>query len=104
MQVYLLSSIINIMSGSNFRQIIVHYKGQGFLNLGFLSYKAVIAYAKLAELSKSCPVELELWELKENDDTVPLAIAVRINHLSLSAKNLASFVTIQQTVCGMLPC
>lgn len=48
--------------------------------------------------------ELELWELKENDDTVPLAIAVRINHLSLSAKNLASFVTIQQTVCGMLPC
>lgn len=48
--------------------------------------------------------ELELWELKENDDKVALAIAVRINHLSLSAKNLASFVTIQQTVCGMLPC
>lgn len=48
--------------------------------------------------------ELELWELKENDDKVALAIAVRINHLSLSAKNLASFVTTQQTVCGMLPC
>lgn len=48
--------------------------------------------------------ELELWELKENDDKVAVAIAVRINHLSLSAKNLASFVTIQQTVCGMLPC
>ena len=50
--------------------------------------------------------ELELWELKENDDEVALALAVRINHLSLSAKNLASFVTIQQTVwhAALLAC